>query len=106
MNGLTGQSVPARERYDATVLDAAQPPLGGNPQRTAHSKCKSIHPARAKPFCDCVRCLNSTVCEVGYTTLRESEPESVLRTISQQNTDIIIVSQIGEGDFLDDAPLN
>jgi hypothetical protein len=81
VNGVAGQSVVTCKSRDAPVLDPSQPTLRGNPQRTAHSESKTIHLACANPFGDTIRVLNSTFCEVSYTTLRESEPESVLRRI-------------------------
>ena len=104
MDLVTGQAVLVRERGNAIVFDAAETVFSGGPQRAPRAKAEAIHPTRAKPFGDRVRLPNRSVGEVGNTSCAESQPNSVLRRIGQDNPAVVVVSQCGPRKFLDHSP--
>ncbi len=74
MNRIAGQSVLAGQRGNAAVLEAAEPALGGGPERTFAIESKVVDAPLAKPVGGCVRRADLTVLIMHHAALHESDP--------------------------------
>src|SRR4029077_21105179 len=97
---VTRYPIPSRECRDVVVLDAAQPVFSGGPQRSTRPNSKAIHPPRAKSIGGRIRLPNRAVYEVGNPSPAESQPDSVLRGVGDDNTRMIVMPQRCPANFL------
>src|SRR4029077_14447914 len=93
LDRVTRYPIPSRECRDVVVLDAAQPVFSGDPQRATRPKSKAIHPPCAKPIGGRIRLPNCSVYEIRKPSPAESQPDSVLRGVGDDNTRMIVMPQ-------------
>jgi hypothetical protein len=74
VNGVAWQSVPAGERKNAAVFDAAQSAVSRGPQRTARIWVEAANHSLSQPVGGCVRGADLTVVEIRNATVTKAKP--------------------------------
>src|SRR5262245_15081008 len=76
MDTVTRQPVPAAQRGDTSIVQAAEPAFGRRPDRTVCMDQNAVHGARPQPVDRGVRFADLPVGKVGKTAEKESYPET------------------------------
>src|SRR4029450_6565451 len=86
VNRVAWQSVPARERENATVFDAAQSAVSCRPERTARIRVEAANHSLSQPFRGCVRGADLPVVEICNATVTKAKPYATLPSIMEESS--------------------